>query len=244
MENFESVRKAVEHHNEISDERRDTDEYRLDRYDASEYFALFPKWKKTIEKYFAKLHNKGEEVVHLDVCGRADAQRMGADKSYLFSLKASEYRKDLSRPNNIFVDGDVFNPNDVRALTKKLEEDNISPALITFEPVAGLQAHDPTLGHEDIPEYEAITYAQLGKVFGRMIRILKPGGYFYIAKPFQSMGISDFLQRLPQEQFEMSKKIKEMSADAECEVEVGKDIGGPYFLIHKPIRKILTTQKG
>ncbi|MES3005447.1 MAG: hypothetical protein V4664_00710 [Patescibacteria group bacterium] len=236
MEGYNKIRKAVEIHTDISDEKRERDHYDLDRVSTSEYFKLHPKWEKGIKTFFGKLHEKGEGVAHVDICGRTDARSLGSDVSYCFSLKASDIRKSAADKSTIFIDGDIFNPNDFDLLIKRLKEDGVSPALVTFEPVAGLQSHFPEFKKE-VPMYEKVTYGQLEKRFRQIINILKPGGYVYIAKPFQFLGIEDFLRNKLKEEYEMSIRMKELASEEGCTIEISSELGGPYYLVRKPIRK-------
>lgn len=238
MENFGQIRKAIESHKQRSNENRPhDDEYRVDRYDASRYFAPHPKWGNQIREYFQELHNRNEEVVHVDVCGRATAEKLGADKSYCFSLKTPGVRKIVSEPNNVFIDGDIFNTEDFSNLIERLKQDNISPALVTFEPMAGLNRYEPMHNAEN-PIYENVTYGQLEKRLEKIVAILKPGGYVYLEKPFQSNGTADFIRRIPQKQWEITLNIKKLAERLKCKIKIATEISGPYFLIQKPLKKV------
>ncbi|MFA5954700.1 MAG: hypothetical protein WC817_04150 [Patescibacteria group bacterium] len=234
MGKFKQVREAVEFQKETSAGQQSHDYYNLDRRDASEYFALLPKWREQITTYFQALHGSNEEVVHVDICGRATAEKLGADKSYCFSLKTPESRR-VVRPNDVFIDGDIFSNADFSNLLERLKQENVAPALVTFEPVVGLQSYDPRLNLKHNPRYREVVYGQLEKRLRAAVAILKPGGYVFLERPFQSDGTADFFQGKPQKKWEISLAVKKLARELHCSIEIASEITGPYFLIHKPL---------
>lgn len=165
----------IEHHQKISDEQiinNPSDHYRLDRYDASRYFALHKKRGEEIAECFKKIHNQKQKVVYADICGRATGEKLGADKSYCFSFKTPTSRQSVLELSNVlngrkkheavFVDGDIFNSGDFAHFLAQMKKDTSAPALVTFEPVAGLGDYQPIHNTVDIlPNYRGITYQQL-----------------------------------------------------------------------------------
>lgn len=235
MENLGPVRKAIEFHKRTSDVGRQDDTYRLDRNDAEDYFGILPKWRSKLINYFDSLHEQGEKVVHVDICGRASARSLGADKSYFLSLNPGEFRKAISHKGDVFIDGDVFSPKDFLRLKKRLEEDGARPALVTFKPVAGLQNYfGAGMKVEGVPNYKEITHARLEKRLEEVVAILRPGGYVFLERPFQfDSGFINALEGKSQNEFDISIALKRIAKRLKCKIEIASVITGPYFLLHK-----------
>lgn len=232
------IRNAVRFHREVSAKpSHQGDYYRLDRSDAAGYFAIHPKWEKIIWSYFKDLHNKGEEVVHVDICGRATAENLGASRSYCFPFKKNQFREIFAGPRDVFIEGDIFRTRDFKKLINRLKLDNATPNLVTFEPVAGLGIYYPyDEMDEKLPKYCAVTYGQLEKRFRTIFGLLKPGGYIYLDRPFQLDGVEDFLRGRSAEQYELSLQLKRITDDFNCKFEVVKETTGLYFLIRKHLK--------
>lgn len=233
---FEEIRRVVENHKVISDEAAKDDDYRVDRYAAREYFSGQPEWLEKVKVFFDELHKKGEKVVHVDLCGRANALNIGADVSYLFSLKPPELRKAMGDSREVFVDGSIFDVTDFRALTEMIKEESVSPALVTFVPVAGLKAHIPKKYLQETVEKE-ITYGILEKRLFDMIDMMRPGGYMYVTKPFDILGLEEFLQGKEQKNYKITERLKELLKGSGCTISMKEQVGGPVFLIHKKDNK-------
>lgn len=229
--NLSDTRKVLEFHREISNDSSDF--YRLDRIDISGYFSLNPKFSRRISDYFQELHNQNKKVVHLDICGRASGISMGADKSYLFSLKIDSFKRIIANSEDILIEGDIFNSNDFSKFLNIVKSDGYSPALITFVPVAGLQDYYPGFNEDVSNNYAEITYGLLEKRLKECVAVLPVGGLIFFEKPFQMMGLADFLQRKQQNQYEMSMYVKKQARRLKCKVEINSDLGGPYFLLQK-----------
>lgn len=120
---------------------------------------------------------------------------------------------------------------------ERLKRDNISPALVTFEPMAGLNRYQSMYNAEN-PIYENVTYGQLEKRLEEIVEILKPGGYIYLEKPFQFSGTADFFRGIPQKQWEITLNIKKLAERLKCKIKIATKISGPYFLIQKPFKKV------
>ena len=233
--NFGQIREAVKHYRKTTEINRCDDYYPVDRYHAAGYFETNKKWKEIIRAYFGGLHNKGKEVVHVDICGRATAESLGADRSYCFSLKTPKHRRRVSRAlsdaDNVFIEGDLFSTPDFLNFMNRLKEDNVHPALVTFEPIVGLQGYNP-LGVA-IPEYPETTYGLLEKRLKTMIEILQSGGYVYLGKPFQTDGLADFVQGKREKDYEISLHLKKIARQQKCRIAINEEFNGPYFLINK-----------
>lgn len=233
---FGQIRNAIRHHRKISEQKYPNDEhYQVDRSHTSLYFSQHRKWEEKIRSYFKELHKRGKQAVHVDICGRTIADDLGADRSYCFALKMSEYQDIISRAisdaDNVFIEGDLFNTRDFSKLIQRLKEDGIHPALVTFEPIVGLQQYDPFTIRD--PNYKEVTYGQLEKRLKTMIAISLPGGYIYLDKPFQSDGTADFFKGKCQKDYEISLRLKRIARQQKCRIEIGQEFSGPYFLLNK-----------
>jgi hypothetical protein len=206
-----------------------------DRSNAALYFINHPKILRTICKYFQSIKDVGGEVVHVDICGRASAEVLGASKSYCFSLLTPRERKMFSSPENVFIDGDIFSTKDFTRLVKRLKQDSVIPSLVTFEPVAGLQKYNFLLKYESLGR--AVLYNQLEKRLRVIINILRPGGYIFMGRAFQGEDTRDFINREPLEQYEKTLFLKRITKDLKCSVQAIRDPYGPYYLIRKHLKK-------
>jgi hypothetical protein len=172
MSNREEIEKTIELHHSISYINKQGDDYfRLDRADTSQYFRYHKTWEQKIRKYLQSLKKKNIQVVHVDICGRTNARTLGSDKSYCFSLKVSEITRSFANKDQEFVDGDLFDTREFNPFLRFIKEKQ--PALITFEPVAGLQSYSKT-NVEGIPHYKEITYKILGSRLRKIILALRP----------------------------------------------------------------------
>lgn len=216
------------HHNVVVESlayKRGMDYHQVDRNHTYEYLKSFPKWIEKIEKYFEELHNKSLSVVHIDICGRTEAKSLGADKSYCFSLKASGITKAFAPAHQVFFDGDIFNTVDFSKFIKLIKSEK--PALITFEPLAGLENHMSSPNKN-------ITYGILLKRLRSLLRVMQPGGFIYISKPFHDVDmVVEFMEGKSQFEYTFSLKLKEFTKNMDCNIEVVSSLGGPYFLIQK-----------
>lgn len=213
-----------------------TDRYRVDKHNALGYFGIFPKWKEKINQYLNELHKKHTKFSYVDVCGRASGYGFGASFSYLFSLKTDAISRAFHIKTDIFVDGNLFDPYDFSRLVNVIKEGEIAPAFITFMPMAGLQSYTPSFKKSNIVNHEPITYIYLGKKLSCLIRLLRPGGYMMLERPFQFDGsMIEAYFGTPQNKYKLSMAVKKIVRKLKCRVEIISDMGGPYFLIHKPM---------
>jgi hypothetical protein len=227
MENSGHIRKALGYQRGVSETSSQKDEYPLDRHDAENYFWLQKEWKQEIVEYFNTLHSQGKDVVYVDICGRASAKNLGADRSYGFSLKTPEARREQSEAGDTFIDGDIFDSKAFASFLAFLKEKGDQPNFVTFEPAAGLKDYNPlNVPTEEGEKYKEVVYQQLEKRLVDMIEILKPGGYVYLSRPFQK--IENFV----------FDEIKRIVTDSGCEIEMSNTAAGPQFLIRKPLDEI------
>jgi hypothetical protein len=212
-----------------------SDRYRVDRRSAEQYFSIAPKWKQKLLEYFSELKKAKEFIVCADICGRASYLTLGANKSYFFSYKTNELCRLGENKKNVFFDGDIFNPTHFSQFISVIRNDGAQLAFVTFMPMAGLQQYTPQT-IEGLPNYEHLTYTYLSKRLRDIVRILRPGGYVMIERPFQFDGsIIDFACRLPQNQFKISIAMKKIARKLKCRIEILSGIGGPYFLLRKSV---------
>ncbi|HAE36646.1 MAG: hypothetical protein UR85_C0004G0014 [Candidatus Nomurabacteria bacterium GW2011_GWF2_35_66] len=216
------------HHNAVVESlryKRGIDYYPVDRIHTYEYLKSFPEWTEKIGKYFEELHSESLGVVHVDICGRTEAQSLGADKSYCFSLKASDITRAFAPPHQLFFDGDIFNTTDFSSFIKLIKDEK--PALITFEPLAGLE------DHMNSPD-KNITYSILLKRLRSLLKVMQSGGFIYISKPFNDIDmVVEFMEGKSQFEYTFTHKLKEFVKSLDCRIEVISSLGGPYFLIQK-----------
>ncbi len=213
------------------------DNYGVDRLSALQYLQTFPKWQTKLFAFFSDLEKQNKKFSYIDICGRASGcKNFGASVSYLFSLKTDKWTRSLRCSNDIFVDGSIFDCRDFSRLIYHVKHGGIKPALITCMPMAGLHSYTPKTSINDMPNYEAITYIVLAKRLAKLIDLLHPGGFIMIERPFQFDGsFIEAFDRIPQNKFKLSMALKKFARKMKCKIEIISDIGGPYFLIQKPI---------
>ena len=238
MSKFLEIRKVMEYYHSVAIKGIEGgDHFRLDRHQTREYFFIHKMWDEKLHKYINEELKNKEKLIHLDICGRTNARTMGFHKSYCFALKTSYFRKKMSEDNHYFFDGDLFNPNDFNEFIELIKTQKAYPTLITFEPVAGLQDYGPEIKIDGVSNYREIVFAYLVKRLYQIVEILKPGGFLYMERPFQfdSDNAVDFFCRVPQNKFKISNSLKKVARKLKCKIEIGKEIGGPYFLLRKNI---------
>ncbi len=232
---YSQVRKTIDFHHSVFPKKMENDYYRLDRSSAINYFDIHPTWKKKIQLYFQTLRDQKEQAVSVDICGRAHGESLGSHKSYSFSINPSDICKIFAPKSQVFFSGDIFNSNNFAEFLTLIKDDK--PALVTFEPVAGLQTYGPEIKIEGAPQYKEITYNILAKRLCDIISIVRPGGYVYLEKPFQfdADHFINALSQKPKNQFTLCLAMKKIARKMKCKIEISPDVGGPYFLIKKPI---------
>lgn len=198
-----------------------------------DYFSQFEKFKKRVVRLSDDLAEQKLEFIHVDICGRADADCYGSDRSFLFALNIDDDPSFLQFRNATAYNGDIFRNRDCRGFIRLLRSLNVSPSLITFRPVAGLQRYDEPINGMDMEASRAIVYRQLEKRLFLFHEVLKPGGLIFMERPFQNMGFVDFAKGLPQEEWEVSLQIKRASKKLRCGYEIAKSIDGPHYLLTK-----------
>ncbi len=235
MNTFLNLRKVMHYYANTSQQKiNEGDRYRLDRRYTRQYFEIHPKW---YEKIYSTISKQIGRKVHIDICGRTNASNMGFDASYCFALKTSDFIKKISSANHFYFDGDIFDPVVFNMFISFIKDHKLNPSLVTFEPVAGLQEYGPcTEIDRNVSRYREIVYGYLQKRLIQVITILKPGGYIYLERPFQSdpILIADFFRGVPRNKMDISMEMKKIARRHKCKIEVSNDIHGPHFLIHKP----------
>jgi hypothetical protein len=206
--------------------------YKLDRSDAAQYLWAMPKWKSVICDFFRSLQQQGEEAVYVDICGRANAVSMGADKHYSFSLQPVGHHW-LRCKEEIRIQGDIFSARDFYSFVNLLRKNGDRPAWVTFEPVAGLQSHTPcTRGNPPALQLE-VTYQRLENNLRKMLEVVRPGGFIFIECPFQMMNCGDWFQKKPVEKYESSLWLKDFCKTHRCTLDMIKTLVGPRYLLRK-----------
>ena len=228
------IRKAIEFNNEMSEKAQPTDgeRFRLNRYGAELYFTHFQKWREEIGSYFNEVKAQGDKVTYVDVCGRANGRKLGADISYCFSLQTPRSADWFHDEEDVLMEGDIFSAKDFYGFVSRIKEDGNQPSLVTFEPVAGLQDYSP--GGQSKPTlHREVTYQRLENNLKKMIEIVRPGGYIFLGKAFQLDDLGDFFARKKPEEYTTSLNIKRIAKETKCSLRIQGDIEGPYFLLRK-----------
>ena len=229
------IREALLEIRRITGKKSEGDEYyRLDRDDASSYFRGYPKWERKIGDYLRSLHES--EAVYVDICGRAQGSYLGAREHYSFSLQPlySWQRRDSNREEQRFC-GDIFSTRDFNAFLSLLKRNGDAPALVTFEPIAGLENYIPHKGSKTRAALNSeVTFQLLEHALRRLVAVMRPGGYILLGPPFHfGTNLGDFLQKVPQEKYQSTLYVKALCRKFKCSVEVGSSINGPRWLIRK-----------
>lgn len=232
---FGDIRKGLAHlHKKSKDQLSDPEFYRLDRNSAYDYMRGLPEWIDLVRQYFAEIKARGEKVVYVDVCGRADARCWGADINYSFSTQPTDkhYFRDK---RNICVVGNIFNSKDVGAFVNTLRGRGHRPALVTFEPCAGLQPFTPT-DNEVTGIIYRTTFQRLENNLRRMVSIMSPGGYVWIEQPFQLLHIADFFRGTPKKESPTCLGLESFAKKNKCSIRIDL-ITNPRILLRSRRRK-------
>ena len=239
MEKRRLIRTSIKAHIKTG-EMTPTDDYRrfrVYRSDADAYFDILPEVRVKVQAQFAKMRANGEKIVHIDICGEASAcKTLKADVSYLSPLTMIPNDELRRHRNDKPLPGNIFDPNHFARLKHTVLAQDGAPALITFNPIAGLQDHDPIhadLTGEALELHGKVTYGILEKRLVDCMTMLKRGGYIFIEKPFQSMGTVEFLRGVPQEKRQFTLRVKELAEQNKCTVKCYADIRGPFLLVRR-----------
>ncbi len=236
---FGHVRSILKYQKKQSDRGRASGDYfrGCDRYKAYEYLERFPDLVRTVRGYSKSLREVGEEIVHVDICGRATGESLGANRSYCFSLQASEDRIGwAAKEKNILINGDIFSSRQFGFFINRLKQDKAEPAIITFEPVAGLGKYESFQDATGMPKFKDICFRQLEKRFVALFELLKPGGYMFLGRAFQGQNISDWLSGKPTEEYATSLELKRITGKLKCRLQIIADPYGPYYFIRKHLK--------
>ncbi len=216
-------------------------DYRTDDYGhpvdrlRADYLSRQPKWEKEVRSYLKRLHKRGERVVYADICGRASGDCLGADISYCFSLHASNLRRRFCRPGEVLVDGDLFRMRDFNSFLAQMKRNGDAPALVTFNPLAGLQSYTPTKEKLAIKLHPQVTWQRLENNLRRLLETVRPGGYLYLDRPFQLAGTDtfDWLSRKELCEYQSVKWMTAFCRDRRCRIRFDRTITGVKFLLKK-----------
>lgn len=205
---------------------------KVDGNSASDYLRGHPKLQRIIDKYFYERRILGLPTIYADICGNARATSIGSTHNYNFSIKESYFKS----ADTTQFKGDIFNKQDVLDFVNKIKANGHKLNYISFEPIVGLEGYDFTKEKEDRELHRKVVWQQLENNLTLLLEVLEPGGYVYISKPFQlDRGLVDFLQRKKQNQYEMAIDMKKFARRNKLRIKIEPSIGGPFFLLHKPI---------
>ncbi|MBM3271953.1 hypothetical protein FJY94_01545 [Candidatus Kaiserbacteria bacterium] len=194
--NFSQKRRALEQMKKKAanqatvdvDARTGKTRWGLYRENPAEYFESADEaWEGRIKEYFDELHRHGEQVVYVDICGTADGALIGADKTYAFALRIPDAVE--NRVDRILVEGDLFSRKDFLGFLQTIREASDTPALITFEPFAGIESHTVLVTYTENPDQNEreskrgrVAYARLEQNLISAIDAVRPGGYILIGE--------------------------------------------------------------
>ncbi len=238
---FGTIRKVLRYHKRKSERRRRTDDgyYRVNRLNASQYFffdnnefGIQSEWRKQVTSFFHQVHDQGQKVVYLDLCGEASARSLGADVSYTFSFQPyfTSELTNVIHPGVQKSDGDIFSLRDFSQMLQLIRDKGERLSLVTFDPIVGLQTHTPS--HENKDE-KAVIYGILEQRLRKVVELMVPGGFVYIGRPFQIDGLTDFLLKKRQSESDLSLHLQKIAASLKCSIEIAEVLTGPYFLLRK-----------
>ena len=225
---FEEIRRVLKYHRDSS--KNQSSFYRVDTSSAYNYFNCNPGYREQVLNYFRKLNGEKIPIVHLDICGVATVQSLGGDKSYCFSLKDAS---GLDWQGNQIVRGDLFCGRDFNRFLSAVKSQPEAPALITFRPIVGLESNDPAYNEERYEGFRKVTEGILEKRFGQCVSVLRRWGYMYLETPFQSGGLAEFIAGIPQDEWGLSRQVKDLAKKYHCNIQIEGSIHGPKFLIRK-----------
>jgi hypothetical protein len=125
---------------------------------------------------------------------------------------------------------------DFNSFVALLRRKRVRPAFVTFEPVAGLQSYTPRPQGPDVPTslHKQVCYGRLLNNLRRIIRIMRPGGYVFLGKPFalDDLTLGDQLASKPLKEYEAFKILKAFCDKERCTLHV-ESLLGIRFLIRK-----------
>jgi len=214
-----------------SEKQKGGERYRLDRLSAEAYMDVDAEFRKKVYRFLRTLHESGEKVVYVDICGRA---KLGwADINYSFSLQENYWESD--RIPQRFV-GDLFSAKDFYGFLRMVRNNGHRPSFVTCEPVAGLNKYT-AVGYKKTGPYEEVLHQRLENNLRAMIELLRPGGFIFLSRVTQGEGMSEFFAGVPQEKRRATLFMKALCKSMRCSVDVNAWHGGtPNFLIRKWLR--------
>jgi hypothetical protein len=210
--------------------------HRVDRL-YSDYMSLESAWRKEVHAYLDGLKVQGERVVYADICGRTTGVKWGADVSYCFSLHTSNIMRQSHPPQDVIVDGDLFRMRDFNSFLALMRDNGDQPAFVTFYPMAGLQSYTPlsSYEHRKTKLHPEVTWQRLENNLRRLLKVVRPGGYIYLDRPFQlgSTDTLDWMQRRVLKEYQSVKWMQAFCRGKGCTVRFDRDITGVKFLVRK-----------
>jgi hypothetical protein len=112
----------------------------VNRSDAFDYFSKHPKLYDLIIKEISGWDPYKEEIIYLDIAGRATFEQNNTEKmfteQYSFSLAGTLYNEHTETDNQII--GDIFSDDDFGGMIKFFKSQSKKLSLVTFNPVGGL----------------------------------------------------------------------------------------------------------
>lgn len=203
--------------------------YKVDRH-CADYLKTYPKLQKKVFSFLNDLRARGEDVVYVDICGRA---KLGlADFNYSFSLQENRW-KWLKIPERAV--GDIFSAKDFYGFLEIIKAKGQRPSFVTCEPIAGFE------DYYDL-SYRKVINQRLENNLRAMIKLLRPGGFIYISSHMcpvlQGEGhIREFITGVPTKERKSALLVQEVCKSMRCSVDVVDTLGGiPDFLIRKWLR--------
>jgi hypothetical protein len=206
--------------------------YLLDRKNAQLYLDGHDAMANKVYEFLHTLKERGEPIVYVDVCGRAKLDY--ADTNYSFSLQENYFQFEHT-PERVV--GDLFSARDFYGFLQTIKANGHLLSLVTCEPVAGLDSYT-TWFHKKSGHtwYREVLFQRLSNNLRATIRLLRPGGFIYLANVLQVESVDEFFAKTPQENYRWSLFLKELCASMYCSLDIESTGYGPVFLIRKLFR--------
>lgn len=192
-------RKAIDEFLQIADEGEGSrvSRYPMFRRNAWEYFD--DGISGVIQEYLGSLTPEKENIVYLDVCGRAvfpsEEGYQAVTQQYSFSRDWP--RSELSVEVGQFV-GNIFNDGDFSVLIRIFKDEDIKINLVTFNPAGGLARFRGS----DMRKYAGLDEKYVYNFFIRLLlkrlkelrSVMKNGGLLFLGESFYHQINSTLIQ--------------------------------------------------
>ena len=144
--------------------------YTRDAKDYVDLFApIFPEIKELSEK-FKDQHERGEEVLVVDLLGEANAWSLGADHSICFTRTRDPK---AAGDTKTVVEGDLYLDKDVRRLLQTVDFFKVPISCVFCKPVAGIKGDKHSAySFKRLYDVLASLYARLASEGDMYIRLL------------------------------------------------------------------------